>query len=62
MTNGDDLLDRLDRTIRLVVEQDLPWLAGWEREQLVGHLTGAVFVSLPRTPEQDPLAPARKEA
>jgi hypothetical protein len=51
--SGDELLERLDRTIRFVVEQDLPWLAAWEREQLVGHLTGAVFVTLPRDDEPE---------
>jgi hypothetical protein len=43
-----ELLEQLDRTIRFVVEQDLPALAEDDRERLIGHLTGAVFVSLPR--------------
>ena len=52
MTTGDELLERLDRTIRLVVEQDLPDLPDADREVLIGHLTGAVFVTLPRESER----------
>ena len=43
--NGDELLARLDSTIRLVVDLDLPDIRPAAREQLVGHLTGAVFVT-----------------
>jgi hypothetical protein len=45
-SDDDAQLARLDDVIRFVVNVDLPWLAEWEREHLVGHLTGAVFVSL----------------
>jgi hypothetical protein len=45
---GDKLLDELDSTIRLVIGLDLPGLTEHEREVVVGHLTGAIFVTLPR--------------
>jgi hypothetical protein len=41
----DDRLQRLHDVIRLVVEADLPDLPPEDREQLIGHLAGAVFVS-----------------
>lgn len=38
-------LERLDGLIRMIVEMDLPNLDDEQRERVVGHLTGAVFVS-----------------
>lgn len=51
---GDELLERLDGVIRHIVEIDLPDLPDDEREVLIGHLTGAVFVSLPRPEDNEP--------
>jgi hypothetical protein len=48
IVDGDRLLERLDTTIRLVVDLDLPDLSDEERERLVGHLTGATFVTATR--------------
>lgn len=45
---GDKLIDELDAIIRLVVRLDLPELSDDDRESLIGHLTGAIFVTLPR--------------
>lgn len=50
--SDQELLERLDKTIRFVVTQDLPFLTEWKRDVVVGHLTGAVFVSL-RDDEDD---------
>lgn len=38
-------LEQLDGLIRMIVEMDLPNLDDEQRERVVGHLTGAVFVS-----------------
>jgi FtsZ-interacting cell division protein YlmF len=38
-------LEQLDGLIRMIVEMDLPDLDDEQRERVIGHLTGAVFVS-----------------
>jgi hypothetical protein len=46
--DGDRLLERLDATIRFIVDVDLPDLSDEDRERLIGHLTGATFVTATR--------------
>ena len=41
---GPEQLDAIDRTVRMIVEQDIPWVDEDTREALIGHLTGAIFV------------------
>ena len=40
----DERLRAIDRTVRMIVEQDLPRSGPDTRELLIGHLTGALFV------------------
>lgn len=40
----DERLRAIDRTVRMIVEQDLPDLPEPDREMVIGHLTGAIFV------------------
>jgi hypothetical protein len=45
-TEGDRLIAEIDATCRLIVDNDLPFLAQWERDVVVGHLTGALVARL----------------
>jgi hypothetical protein len=44
VSDGDRLLAAIDEIVRFIVGLDLPQLPDDERESLVGHLTGAVFI------------------
>lgn len=58
ITDGDRLLFAIDKTARYIVELDLPDLEEFDRESLIGHLTGAIFVVvndlLPLHPTRSP--------
>jgi hypothetical protein len=56
MTDGDRLLFEIDKTARYIVGLDLPDLDEFERESLIGHLTGALFI---RVNDLLPLEPTR---
>lgn len=43
---ADELIARLDDVIRYITVLDLPELSDEARERVVGHLTGAVFVTV----------------
>jgi hypothetical protein len=44
VSDGDRLLAAIEDIVRYIVGLDLPSLPDDERESLVGHLTGAVFI------------------
>jgi hypothetical protein len=44
VSDGDRLLAAIEDVVRFIVGLDLPQLPDDETEQLVGHLTGAVFI------------------
>jgi hypothetical protein len=50
---GEELLERIDRTVRMIVELDQPDLSEDDRETLIGHLTGAVFVTVSKPSATD---------
>lgn len=57
MSAHGDELERLDDVIRFIVGVDLPDLSDDERETLIGHLTGAVYVTIEppsETPTPEP--------
>lgn len=57
--NGDELLERLDHIIRFIISQDLPELnKTFKHEQVVGHLTGAVLVTVMEVVKEDHDDPA----
>jgi hypothetical protein len=43
-SDGDRLLTAIEDTARYIVGIDLPNLDDTERETLIGHLTGALFI------------------
>jgi hypothetical protein len=43
---GGELLESIDQAVRMIVELDMPDLPEDTREMLIGHLTGAVFVTV----------------
>jgi len=48
--SGARLLDRIDEAVRFIVDLDMPEVPDEDRERLIGHLTGALFVSLEPEP------------
>jgi hypothetical protein len=48
---SEELLARIESVVETIVDSDLPELGDGEREQLVGHLAGALYVIAARERE-----------
>lgn len=48
ISDGERLLEAIERVTRLVVDIDLLGVEDIVREALIGHLTGALFVTVAR--------------